>query len=88
MVFHKQVNFKKVGKMNKEQIGLNAGKVWKILSSDNGRWKYEDVKKASALSDRDLNMAIGWLARENKIEFNTEGNGCECMCITLNVYIG
>ena len=33
------------------------------------RWSYCDLKRASELSDRDLNAAIGWLARENKIDF-------------------
>lgn len=52
--------------MDKHQIGVNAGKVWKLLN-DNKRWSYCDLKRASELSDRDLNAAIGWLARENKI---------------------
>ena len=51
--------------MDKHQIGVNAGKVWKLLN-DNKRWSYCDLKRASELSDRDLNAAIGWLARENK----------------------
>lgn len=73
--------------MNKEQIGVNAGKIWKLLSSDNGRWTYNDIKKATGLSDREMNTAIGWLARENKIELEVD-KGCDCMCLTLNVYIG
>ena len=52
--------------MDKHQIGVNAGKVWKLLN-DNKRWSYCDLKRASELSDRDLNAAIGWLARENKM---------------------
>jgi hypothetical protein len=74
--------------MNKEQIGLNAGKIWKLLSSDNRRWKYADVKEATGLSDREMNTAIGWLARENKIELETKGDSYDCMCLILNVYIG
>lgn len=72
--------------MDKYQIGLNAGKVWKLLN-DNKRWNYSDLKRASELSDRDLNAAIGWLARENKIDF--EGNsGDDCLFLSVNVYIG
>ena len=44
--------------MDKHQIGVNAGKVWKLLN-DNKRWSYCDLKRASELSDRDLNAAIG-----------------------------
>lgn len=72
--------------MNKDQIGLNAGKIWKLLS-DNNRWCYNEIKKATSLSDRDLNAAIGWLARENKIDFEVE-NGNDCFFLTLNVFIG
>ena len=58
--------------MNKNLIGLNAGKVWQLLNN-NKRWSYSELKDAVGLSDRDLNAAIGWLAREDKIDFETEG---------------
>ena len=45
--------------MNKNQIGTNAGIVWKLLS-DNAHWEYDKLKHASGLSDRDLNAAIFW----------------------------
>ena len=54
--------------MNKTQIGENAGIVWNILK-DNKHWEYEQLKEISGLSDRELNAAIGWLAREDKIDF-------------------
>ena len=54
--------------MNKNLIGLNAGKVWQLLNN-NKRWSYSELKEAVGLSDRDLNAAIGWLAREDKIDF-------------------
>ena len=57
--------------MNKHQIGLNAGLIWHLLNN-NKQWNYCDLKKASGLSDKDLNAAIGWLARENKIEIEVE----------------
>lgn len=72
--------------MDKHQIGVNAGKVWKLLN-DNKRWSYCDFKRASELSDRDLNAAIGWLARENKIDFECS-NGDDCLFLSVNVYIG
>ena len=54
--------------MDKHSIGLNAGIIWRILS-DNVQRTYDELKKESGLSERDLNAAIGWLAREDKIEF-------------------
>lgn len=74
--------------MDKQSIGVNAGLVWRLL--DNNRcWEYNELKAASGLPDRDLNAAIGWLARENKIEFKSEENGSkEYLYLAVNVYIG
>lgn len=72
--------------MDKIQIGTNAGIVWNILK-DNAHWNYEDLKEASGLSDRDLNAAIGWLAREDKIDFDINENQ-DKLFPHVNVYIG
>lgn len=73
--------------MNKHQIGLNAGLIWRLLNN-NKQWNYCDLKKASGLSDKDLNAAIGWLAREDKIDFGNEHNDEECFFLSINVFIG
>lgn len=53
--------------MDKHSIGTNAGIVWRLMN--NGcRWSCQELKEKSGLSDRDLNAAIGWLAREDKIQ--------------------
>lgn len=71
--------------MDKYTIGNNAGIVWTLLN-DGKRWKYEDLKAASALSDRNLNAAIGWLAREDKIYFETDSNNAEYLYLSVNIY--
>ncbi|MCM0221089.1 winged helix-turn-helix domain-containing protein [Bacteroides fragilis] len=53
--------------MEKHTIGLNAGHIWQILS-DNEPRTYKQLKEESGLAERDLNMALGWLAREDQIE--------------------
>ena len=73
--------------MNKHQIGLNAGVVWHLLN-DNKRWNYCELKKASGLTDRDLNAAIGWLAREDKIDFDDEQSDKECFFLSVKIFIG
>lgn len=74
--------------MDKRSIGVNAGVVWRLLDN-NRRWEYNELKAASGLSDRDLNAAIGWLARENKIEFKTDAaTSKEYLYLSVNVYIG
>lgn len=54
--------------MNKHTIGFNAGIIWRILS-DNVQRTFAKLKKESGLSDDDLSAAIGWLACEDKIDF-------------------
>lgn len=72
--------------MNKHQIGTNAGIVWNVLNN-NARWSYDQLKTASGLSDRELNAAIGWLARENKIDFELNQES-DTLFLSVNVYIG
>lgn len=72
--------------MDKNLIGENAGKIWRLLNN-NCRWTYEELKEKSGLSDRDLNAAIGWLAREGKIDFEMD-NSKDTLFLCVNVYIG
>ncbi len=54
--------------MLNEKIGNNAGLVWSAL--ENGELNVKAVKKATKLTEKDMNLALGWLAREGKIQFN------------------
>lgn len=56
--------------MNKNGIGINAGIVWRLLDN-NRRLEYREIKRLSGLSDRELNMAVGWLAREDRIQIDS-----------------
>ncbi len=71
--------------MDKYSIGRNAGIVWNILS-DGQKWSYEDLKRTANLSDRDLNAAIGWLAREDKILFETDQNNEDYLCLFVSLF--
>lgn len=51
-----------------EKIGTNAGLIYTALS--NGELNVKALKKATKLTEKDLNLALGWLAREGKIKFN------------------
>lgn len=73
--------------MDKHIIGENAGVIWRLLNNGE-RWEYESLKAASGLSDRDLNLAIGWLARENKIFFERSKNeDKEYMYLSIDLYL-
>ena len=69
-----------------KQRGLNAGKVWQLLS-DYTRWSYGSLKRKSGLKDKELGAALGWLAREDKIEIHQEEDELY-VSLGVNVYIG
>lgn len=57
----------------KEKIGKTAGKIWDILQ------KQEEVAVSQfpgMLNEKAVivNQALGWLAREDKINYRKEGN--------------
>jgi hypothetical protein len=49
-------------------IGQNAGAIWKTLNAK-GEQNLSSLKKLSKLDDKQLYLALGWLAREGKVEF-------------------
>ena len=49
------------------KIGENAGLIWNALQG--GALTLTAVKKATKLKNDDLNLALGWLAREGKVAF-------------------
>ncbi len=66
-LIHETVYFIQTIMLN-EKIGNNAGLIWTALS--NGELNVKAVKKATKLNEKDLNLALGWLAREGKVKFN------------------
>lgn len=61
--------------MLKEKIGTAAGTVWCILAEKEGNVEMTALKKATGLSEAEFNMAIGWLAREDKLVITNEKKG-------------
>ena len=56
-----------------EKIGSVAGDVWTALS-ENGAMSAKDLKKAAKIkTDKELYLAMGWLAREDKLVVVEEG---------------
>lgn len=52
--------------MNTEIIGTWAGLVWNALNEVESLG-FKQVKKATKLKEKELYAAIGWLAREGKL---------------------
>ncbi|MBZ5544521.1 MAG: winged helix-turn-helix domain-containing protein [Acidobacteriia bacterium] len=57
----------------KAQLGETAGEIYILLESEGALTTVQLKKKVNAKGDM-LSYALGWLARENKIEFVTEKN--------------
>lgn len=72
--------------MDKAEIGMNAGKIWHLLEN-NAKWSYKELKSKSGLKDKELGAALGWLAREERIEPDQEGDEL-FVFVCVNVYIG
>lgn len=55
--------------MNKQIIGENADILWRLMNQESHRqWQLEELKQATGFDDMQLASAIGWLAREDKIQ--------------------
>ncbi len=59
--------------MENTRIGLNAGKVWRILN-EKGELSMFGLCRELGLTFEEVAVAIGWLARENKISFREKDN--------------
>jgi len=54
-----------------EQFGRNAGKVWEILN-EKGSLSELELTENTSLRPYELHIAVGWLAKENKIRKDGE----------------
>lgn len=54
--------------MLKNDIGINAGVIWQLLS-DEGALSIRQVGELTGYNDKNIYLALGWLSRENKIQF-------------------
>lgn len=66
-------------KNNNIQISINAGIVLQKMNNNPGM-TYNELKEMSQLSDKELSMAIGWLAREDKILFLSDDDKLYLNC--------
>jgi hypothetical protein len=57
----------------KEKIGWTAGKVWETLRS-NGEMNISQLPKKMKEKSVVVQQALGWLAREDKINYHIKGS--------------
>jgi DNA-binding MarR family transcriptional regulator len=68
--------------MNVEVIGVNAGTVWVALNETNGL-TIKQLRKETKLKDKDVYAAIGWLAREGKVNIEPDPKDEKEFIVTL-----
>ena len=54
--------------MLKNDIGINAGVIWQLLSNE-GALSIRQIGELTSYNDKIIYLALGWLSRENKILF-------------------
>ena len=53
--------------MDTNLIARNAMRIWQLMNNGT-TWCYDKLKRATELSDREINAALGWLAWEDTVE--------------------
>lgn len=61
--------------MDNLSIGNNAGIVWRMLYDNRNGLSFEALQEKTQLQTIDLAAAVGWLAREDKLQFLTDDQG-------------
>lgn len=68
--------------MNIETIGLNAGSVWNALNEAD-TLGIKQLKKITKLKEKEVYAALGWLAREGKVNINADPEDAKEYIISL-----
>ena len=56
-----------------DMIGTSAGEIYQYLYS-NGETSFSKIKKELDLKGNFAELGLGWLAREDKVEFSKKGS--------------
>ena len=51
-----------------DKIGTDAGKIWTVLSKQHTDVDVSSLARLTRIDVKDVYVAVGWLARENKID--------------------
>lgn len=68
--------------MNKNDVGSNAGKIWHLLA-ERGNMSIRKIGEMTHCRESVIFLALGWLARENKIRFRSDGG--DMLFVEINV---
>jgi hypothetical protein len=60
--------------MLKHDIGINAGVIWRLLSSK-GALSIKQIGEFTHFEEKMITLSLGWLAREDKIRLFGQNGG-------------
>lgn len=63
--------------MLQEKAGNIAGIIWNALSDVNEGLTFKQIKKITKLAEKDFNLGLGWLLREDKVAVTETGDDKE-----------
>ena len=83
LLYLPRLTVQKFETMEINNIGNNAGVIWNALNT-NGKMTETKLKKETGLASADFYTALGWLAREGKLNVVVETRcGKDCEYFTL-----
>ena len=60
--------------MLQEKAGNIAGLIWNALSEAQAGLTFKQIKKTTKLAEKDFNLGLGWLLREDKVTVSETGD--------------
>lgn len=70
----------------RHEIGTNVGIVWQAVAAESGKIAFEELLKATRLTKSQVLLALGWLARENKVSLNGDNGTIEAVVLYQERY--
>ena len=70
----------------RHEIGTNAGIVWQAVAAESGKIAFEELLKATRLTKSQALLALGWLARENKVSLKGDNGTIEAVVLYQERY--
>ena len=68
--------------MNKNDVGSSAGQIWRLLA-ERGNMSIRKIGEMTHCKESVIFLALGWLARENKVRFCSDGSGA--LSVEVNI---
>lgn len=73
--------------MNMETIGAKAGILWRTLNTQVSPLPLSLLEEKTEMNREEVFMALGWLARENKLYFSENDGNTTVSLMPVNVHL-